>query len=44
MKNFLRGVYVIIKGIGYARAAAFHARQGDHKRANQIMEEYAKCK
>ena len=44
MKKILRNADLLFKGFGYARAAAFHARQGDHKRANQIMEEYAKCK
>jgi hypothetical protein len=44
MKKFLRNAYLLFKGFGYARAAAFHARQGDHRKATQIMEEYSRCK
>lgn len=44
MKTFLRKVYILFKGFGYARAAAFQARQGNHKRATELMEEYSKCK
>jgi hypothetical protein len=44
MKTIFRKLYVIMKGFGYARAAAFHARQGDRKKAMQIMQEYDKCK
>lgn len=44
MKNALRKLYIIMKGFGYARAAAFHARQGNRQKAIDLMEEYAKCK
>lgn len=44
MKTFLRKAYILLKGIGYARAAALYARQGDRKKALAIMEEYNKCK
>lgn len=44
MKKFFRSVYVVLKGLGYARAAAFHARQGDRQKAIDLMEEYSKCK
>lgn len=44
MKTILRKAYIILKGFGYARAAAFHARQGNHTRAKEIMAEYDKCK
>lgn len=44
MKKILRSIYIFMKGFGYARAAAFHARQGDHRKATQIMEEYSRCK
>lgn len=44
MKTIFRKFYVIMKGFGYARAAAFHARQGNRERAIEIMKEYDKCK
>ena len=44
MKTFFRKAYIIMKGFGYARAAAFQARQGNHQRAVEIMQEYEKCK
>jgi len=44
MKKILRAVYVFFKGIGYARAASFHARVGNHEKAIAIMEEYSRCK
>jgi len=44
MKKFLRGIYIFIKGVSYARVASFHARRGDHDRALHIMKEFAKCK
>ena len=44
MKKILRSIYVFMKGFGYARAAAFHASQGNYTKANQIMQEYSKCK
>lgn len=43
MKTFFRKAYLIMKGVGYARAAAYHAQQGDHKKAREIMQEYDKC-
>ncbi len=44
MKKFFRSIYLIMKGFGYARAAAYAARNGDHKRATELMQEYSKCK
>lgn len=44
MKSFLRKTYIILKGFGYARAAAFHARQGNVEKAKELMQEYDKCK
>lgn len=44
MKKVLRSMYIMLKGFGYARAAAQAARNGDNKRATELMEEYAKCK
>lgn len=44
MKKFLRKIYVILKGIGYARLAAERARAGDRKGAVAVMDEYSKCK
>lgn len=44
MKSFFRQVYVVLKGIGYARAAADAARNGNHERATKLMQEYGKCK
>ena len=42
-KSFFRNVYVVLKGIGYSRAAAAHARSGDYKKAREILNEYDKC-
>ncbi len=44
MKKFLRNIYLIMKGFGYARAAAEAARSGNRERAVQLMQEYEKCK
>lgn len=44
MKNFFRKAYIIMKGFGYARAAALQARQGNREKAIEIMQEYDKCK
>ena len=44
MKKILRSVYVVLKGIGYARAAADAARNGNHEKATKLMQEYGKCK
>lgn len=44
MKKFLRNVYIIMKGFGYARAAANAARAGDRKKAIELMQEYERCK
>lgn len=44
MKKTLRKLYVILKGFGYARAAAFHARQGNVQKAKELMAEYDRCK
>ena len=43
MKTIFRSIYHVLKGIGYARAAATAARSGDHKKAKELMEEYGKC-
>ncbi len=44
MKNFFRQTWIILKGLGYARAAAEKARMGDRKGAIALMQEYEKCK
>jgi len=44
MKKIFRSIYVMLKGIGYARAAADAARNGNHDRAKHLMQEYGKCK
>jgi hypothetical protein len=44
MKKFLRNVYLVMKGFGYARAAANAARNGNREKAVQLMQEYDKCK
>ena len=44
MKTFFRKAYIIFKGFGYARAAAFQARQDNHQKAKELMAEYDKCK
>jgi len=44
MKKFLRNIYVVLKGVGYARAAAEKARMGDREGAIALMAEYEKCK
>lgn len=44
MKNFFRQVYVVLKGIGFARTAADLARNGKHKEAQKLMNDYGKCK
>lgn len=44
MKKIFRNIYVVLKGIGYARAAAEKARMGDRKGAIKLMDDYAKCK
>lgn len=33
-----------MKGFGYARAAANAARNGDRKKAVELMQEYERCK
>lgn len=44
MKKLFRKAYIIMKGFGYARAAALQARQGNREKAIAIMQEYDKCK
>lgn len=44
MKKVLRKIYLVFKGIGYARYAAHYARQGDRKKAIEIMQEYERCR
>ncbi len=44
MKSFFRKVYITLKGIGYAKAAADLARNGKHKEAQKLMAAYGECK
>jgi len=44
MKTFFRKVYVTLKGIGYAKAAADLARNGKHKEAQALMTKWGECK
>jgi hypothetical protein len=44
MKNIFRSVWICLKGIGYARAAADLARNGKHKEAQALMTQYGECK
>jgi hypothetical protein len=44
MKSFLRKIYICLKGIGVARAAADLARNGKHKEAQKLMAAYGECK
>lgn len=44
MKSFFRKVYVCLKGIGVARAAADLARNGKHEEAKKIIAAYGECK
>jgi hypothetical protein len=44
MKTFLRQCYIMLKGIGYAKAAADLARNGKHKEAQKLMTSYGECK
>ncbi len=44
MKTFFRKVYITLKGIGYAKAAADLARNGKHKEAQKLMAAYGECK
>lgn len=44
MKKVLRNIYLIMKGFGYARAAANAARNGNRDKAIQLMQEYDRCK
>ena len=44
MKRFFRTVYITLKGIGYAKAAADLARNGKHKEAQKLMAKYGECK
>jgi hypothetical protein len=44
MKKFFRKFYVLLKGIGYAKAAADLARNGKHKEAQKLMATYGECK
>lgn len=44
MKNFFRKFYILLKGIGYAKAAANLARNGKHKEAQALMAAYGECK
>jgi hypothetical protein len=44
MKKFFKGIYTLIKSIGYARAAADLARNGKHKEAQALMTALDKCK
>ena len=44
MKKFFRSIYVLMKGIGYAKTAADLARNGKHKEAQALMAKYGECK
>lgn len=44
MKSFFRAIYMCLKGMGAARAAAVLARTGDYAGAKKIMEAYGQCK
>lgn len=44
MKSFFRKIYITLKGIGYAKAAANLARNGKHKEAQALMAAYGECK
>jgi hypothetical protein len=44
MKSFFRKVYITLKGLGYAKAAADLARNGKHKEAQKLMAAYGECK
>lgn len=44
MKTFFRQVYIVLKGLGYAKAAADLARNGKHKQAQELMTKYGECK
>ncbi len=44
MKKFFRKVYITLKGIGYAKAAADLARNGKHDEAKKLMAAYGDCK
>jgi len=44
MKKIFRSIYVVLKGIGVARAAADLARNGKHEQAKKIIAAYGECK
>ena len=44
MKSFFRKVYICLKGLGYAKAAADLARNGKHEEAKKLMVAYGECK
>ena len=44
MKNLFRSIYDVLKGIGYARAAADLARNGKHEEAKKLIAAYGECK
>ena len=44
MKKIFRNIYVCLKGIGYARAAADLARNGKHEEAKKLIAAYGECK
>jgi hypothetical protein len=44
MKKVLRSFYIMLKGIGVARAAADLARNGKHEQAKKIITAYGECK
>jgi hypothetical protein len=43
MKNFWKNVYCFFESMARARAASFHARQGNYKTAQRIMGEKSQC-
>ena len=44
MKTIFRSIYDVLKGIGYARAAAELARNGKHDQAKKVIAAYGECR
>ena len=44
MKKLFRSIYMVLKGIGAARAAADLARNGKHEQAKKVIVAYGECK
>jgi hypothetical protein len=43
MKKILKSIYCFFESMARARAASFHARQGNYKTAQRIMGEKSQC-